>query len=252
MILKHTFFAPPDAIAGDMIVLPSDEAYHAVRVLRLNTGEEVAVVDGQGRWYRVVVEVVGRKNLVGRILEKKADVGEPTYHLTIGLSLLKNMSRYETFVEKAVEFGVSRIIPLVAKRSERSRMKSTRFEKILISAMKHSGRSRKVILDPPIKLKKLPKLLGDQGSDFRGVCHEMSSPTVALRNHVNANGLPGRAIILVGPEGGFTEDEIESLEGRGFRQLYLGQRRLRAETAALAVASAFLLAENSGRTAESF
>ena len=80
----------------------------------------------------------------------------------------------------------------------------------------------------------------------------MSSPTVALRNHVNANGLPGRAIILVGPEGGFTEDEIESLEGRGFRQLYLGQRRLRAETAALAVASAFLLAENSGRTAESF
>jgi len=245
-MLKHTFFAPPDAIAGDTIVLPSDEAYHAVRVLRLKTGDEAAVVDGEGRWYKVVVEVIGRKNLVGRILENNIDVGEPSYHLTIGLSLLKNMARYETFVEKAVEYGVSRIIPLVAKRSERSRMKSARLEKILIGAMKQSGRSRKIMLDPPVKMKKLSKLLGEQTSDFRGICHETSSSSAALRNYVNVADLPGRAIILVGPEGGFTADEVESLEGNGFRQLYLGQRRLRAESAALAVASAFLLAENSG------
>lgn len=240
-MIKHTFYAPPEAIAGDTIVLPTEEAYHAVKVLRMKSGDEAAVVDGAGNWYRIDAEVVGRKNMVGRILEKQIDVGEPDYQLTIGLGMLKSAARYENFVEKAVEYGVSRIIPLITKRTERARIKDARIEKILIGAMKQSGRCRKVLVDRPIKMRKFYKSLAENEGEYRGVCHETALPTAALKLQLEATGVPQKSIILIGSEGGFSEDEIEALEEQKFRQLSLGKRRLRAETAAMAVASAYML-----------
>ncbi|TDI75693.1 MAG: 16S rRNA (uracil(1498)-N(3))-methyltransferase [Bacteroidetes bacterium] len=240
-MIKHTFYAPPEAIAGDTIVLPADEAYHAVRVLRMKSGEEAAVVDGAGNWYRIAVEVVGRKNMVGRILEKQLDVGEPDYQLTIGLGMLKSAARFENFIEKAVEFGVSRIIPLITKRTDRARLKDSRINKILITAMKQSGRCRKVLVDPPVKMRKFYKTLAESEGEYRGVCHETAPPTAALKLELSTAGMPRKSMILIGSEGGFTDDEIEALEERKFNQLSLGRRRLRAETAAMAVAAAYML-----------
>lgn len=79
--MKHTFFVPPDAISENTIIFPEDEAHHAVRVLRIRTGDEVAVVDGEGNWYRATLEVLGRKKLVGLVSEHRAGVGEPSYDL---------------------------------------------------------------------------------------------------------------------------------------------------------------------------
>ena len=240
-MIKHTFYAPPEAIAGDTIVLPADEAYHAVRVLRLKSGDEAAVVDGAGNWYRIDAEVVGRKNMVGRILEKQVEVGEPEYQLTIGLGMLKSAARFETFVEKAVEFGVSRIIPLITKRTERARIKDARIESILIAAMKQSGRCRKVMVDPPIKMRKFYKTLAESEEEFRGVCHETAPQSSSITLELSGIDIPRKSMILVGPEGGFSDDEIETLEERKFKQLSLGQRRLRAESAAMTVAAAYML-----------
>ena len=179
--------------------------------------------------------------MVGRILEKQVEVGEPDYQLTIGLGMLKNATRFETFVEKAVEFGVSRIIPLITKHTERARIKDARIENILIAAMKQSGRSRKVMVDPPIKMRKFYKTLAESEGEFRGVCHEIAPLTSSLTRELAGSGIPWKAMIPVGPEGGFSEEEIEALEERKFKQLSLGPRRLRAESAAMAVGAAYML-----------
>ena len=245
--MKHTFFAPPEAISGDTIVLPDDEARHAVRVLRTRTGDEAAVVDGAGMWYRIAVEVVGRKNLVGRILERRPEHGEPAFHLTIAICPLKNMARFEVFAEKATELGLSRITPVITKRSERSRLKASRLRGILTASMKQCGRSRLVRVDEPVKLKRFLKSADGSDSDFKGICHESAPPDRSLAAILRARGLPARATVLVGPEGGFTDEEIEMAGSHGFEILSLGERRLRAETAAITVSAAFMLESSIAR-----
>lgn len=233
------FYAPPSAFRAGRITLPDDEAHHAARVLRHQPGDEVVVVDGEGGWYRVRLDVVEKRRVAGAVLEAAHDVGEPSYHLRIGLALLKNRSRYETFLEKAVELGVSDVVPLRTAHTERAHFKQSRGEQILVAAMKQSRRSRLVTLAEP---RDFEAELAEAAFDLSLIAHERIDPEdhllAVLARHPEAR----RLRVLVGPEGGFSEEEIRAAEAAGFRPVSLGPRRLRAETAALAAATAVMLA----------
>jgi len=234
-----TFYAPPEAFRDEWVRLPEDEAHHAVRVLRHRPGDEVIVVDGAGGWYRLCLEQVDRHSVRGRVLETRRDVGEPPYHLTVGLALLKQTARFETFLEKAVELGVSAIVPLLTARTERTHFRPERARRLLIAAMKQCGRSRLPLLHAP---RPFAEVLHDPAA-LRLLCHEqLDRPRRPL--HELLRQPIGDALVLVGPEGGFTTDEVLQAEAAGFQTVSLGARRLRAETAALVAASAFLICQD--------
>ncbi len=240
--MKHRFFAPPDSVSGDTIVFPPEEAHHAVRVLRVKTGDAVSVVDGEGSWYRAELEVVGKKNLVGRILERRRNDGEAALDCTLCVSILKNTSRFEWVVEKATELGVRRLVPLISKRTERSRIKRSRLETIAVTAMKQCGRSRLLQIDDPQKFRKLIKD-SDDTDERKFICHEAVSIEASLPTVLSDSDSMPSVRIMIGPEGGFTDEEMESAGTRGYRQVSLGERRLRSETAAICAASIVMLAQ---------
>lgn len=237
------FYAPIPARRGDWITLPDEEARHAARVLRKKPGDEIVVVDGEGGWFRVRLDEVDKSAAAGQVVERRQDVGEPGYELVMGVALLKNPSRFETFLEKAVELGVGAVVPLVTARTEKPRLKKARAEAILIAAMKQSGRSRLVRLDEPTALDVWLEASRAGKPDVQAlICHEAARAERSICRVLA--GRPGAPHIevLVGPEGGFSDEEVAAAEGAGFAPVSLGPRRLRAETAALTAAAAVMLA----------
>jgi 16S rRNA (uracil1498-N3)-methyltransferase len=230
---KHRFFVPPDLISDDRIVFPTEEARHASKVLRLGIGNEVTVVDGAGGTYVAEIEVITGKGTIARILSKTMDVAEPDFYVHIGVGLLKQSSRWEMFLEKAVELGASRITPLVTQRMQKISFNQRRAEAIVIAALKQSGRSRLPILDPPTKFSKV--IQETSSLSCRMICHEASSDAPRIQQLMNSR--PDSIGILVGPEGGFTDEEITKALGAGWKDIWLGERRLRTETAAVAALS---------------
>lgn len=235
--LTTAFYAPPSAIRDRRVVLPEDEARHAVRVLRKRVGDEIAVVDGAGGRHRVRLEQVGKRKATGTILDTRREVGEPPYRLTVALALLKNRNRFETFLEKAAELGVHRVVPLQTARTEKKNLRAKRARKILLAAMKQSGRSRLVELAAPQALKAV--LTETAGRVL--LCHERTGAEASLSGAL-AGGVPDELCLLVGPAGGFTDGEVEAARAEGAEVVSLGPRRLRAETAAITAAAAVMLA----------
>ncbi|MEM1094283.1 MAG: RsmE family RNA methyltransferase [Bacteroidota bacterium] len=236
--MTTTFYAPPSCFHGDNVTLPPDEARHAVRVLRMREGDMMVVVDGIGGWHEVELTHVGRDRAEGVVRTTRREVGEPSYHLTLGVALLKQASRFEFIIEKAVELGVCRIIPLITHRTEKPRLKQQRAEHILVAAMKQSGRTRLPALDVPTALE---DVLAASSEGLRVICHEATDPANQLMAQLEQEG-SGNATILVGPEGGFTDDEVAEARVYGWQPASLGSRRLRAETAAVTAAAAVMLA----------
>ncbi|MDQ7039794.1 MAG: RsmE family RNA methyltransferase [Rhodothermus sp.] len=230
------FYAPPESFRDGWVRLPDDEAHHAIRVLRHRPGDEIVVVDGVGGWHRLRLEQVDRSVVQGRVLETQYNVGEPSYRLTIGLALLKQMARFETFLEKAVELGVHAIVPLITARTERTQFRLERARRLLIAAMKQCGRSRLPALYAP---RPFAAMLNHAAS-LRLLCHEQPDrPRYPLQALLQQP--PDDALVLIGPEGGFSPQEVQQAEAAGFQLVSLGPRRLRAETAALITASAFVI-----------
>lgn len=238
MTEKHTFFVPPGAFTGDRILFPEGEAQHAARVLRVQPGNEVQIVDGGGRRFLVTVDEV-RRDRVTAVVSRELP-GEPDIRprVTLAVGLLKHAGRFETMLEKAVELGVARIIPLVTERTETPRLRMDRALHILVSAMKQCGRARLPGLDPPTRL---AEALADRDEAARLLCHEAADPSARLATAVAALGTPESVCLLVGPEGGFSDAEVAAAGAAGFRTVSLGATRLRTETAALAAAAVVLL-----------
>lgn len=235
--MTTTFFAPPHQIRDGRVVLPEAEARHAVRTLRHGVGDEIVVVDGSGGRYRVRLTEADKRGAAGEILREEREVGEPEYRLTLGLGLLKSASRFETFAEKAVELGVGTIFPLETERTERMRVKAGRLENILVAAMKQSGRSRLPALEEPQAFANALEV----DAPLRILCHETADVSASLPRILDAAPTREALTILVGPEGGFSEAEVTKARAAGWSVASLGPRRLRAETAAIAAASAVML-----------
>ena len=238
------FYAPPDAMHGARVILPEDEARHAARVLRREVGDEIIVVDGEGGWHRVRLNAVSADQVAGTIRETRHAVGEPPYQLTLGVGLLKKRSRFETCVEKAVELGAARIVPLLTRRTEKTSARTDRLRRVARAAMKQSQRSRCPTITEP---QKLAPLLQEAEAAHRIIAHADASvlPRRALSDEAT------NVLALVGPEGGFTDDELQAARAAGCTPVSLGTRRLRTETAALVMATAVHLRDRTEELTDS-
>ncbi|MXX97016.1 MAG: 16S rRNA (uracil(1498)-N(3))-methyltransferase [Rhodothermaceae bacterium] len=234
--MDRFFFAPPEAFSPTgHVVLPSDEAKHVVKVLRLRPGTIITVVDGQGYAARVQIEQADRQGVHGHVISEHKNLGEPVHELTVGLALLKQQKRYNLFLEKAVELGVTGIIPLLTERTESRNWREDRARQVMTAALKQCNRSRLPDLHPPTSLH---QLLGP------GILVADPNTDTALMAAIHQGEGPVR--ILIGPEGGFAEHERRLAVDRGAVLVRLGPRRLRAETAAICCAAAVVLAGQSG------
>jgi len=227
------YFALKENIAGDTVRLLPDEARHAIKVLRLGIGDEIGVVDGEGGWYRVRIDAVDREGLLASICERRENVGEPPYGLTIAIGLLKQQSRFETFLEKAVEFGVTRIVPTVTDRTQAGSLNLQRCRRIIVAALKQSLRSKMPQLTEPRSFDSVIR----EDAAVRLIAHEGALPGDNILAHAAALQDAGSCHVLIGPEGGFTESEVDRARRAGWTVVSLGDTRLRTETAGIAAAS---------------
>jgi 16S rRNA (uracil1498-N3)-methyltransferase len=230
--MTTSFYVPPSGFRGAVVTFPQDEARHAASVLRHRAGDLVRVVDGEGGAFIVRLDRSDRNGVTGQVVERDdADV-EPPFEITLAIGMIKNRSRFETMLEKTTELGVRTIIPVISERTERDRVREGRVEAILIAAMKQSHRAVLPQLEPAASL---TDVIGRDGFDVRLICHE--APQTRDDGRVEVS--PGaRILVVIGPEGGFSDREVASASAARFRIWQLGRRRLRAETAAIAALSA--------------
>jgi 16S rRNA (uracil1498-N3)-methyltransferase len=224
------FYAPD--ISGNEYTLDEKESKHIIRVLRMSEGDPVRLIDGKGNLYDGIVDNPDQKRCSIKITGVIKDFEKRNYRLHIAISPIKNADRFEWFIEKSVEIGIDEITPLICRNTEKPRIKEERINNIIISAMKQSLKATKPVLNEP---KLFKDFISGDISTFSG------SRMIAHCNHsFKRDGvadvcLSGKdAIILIGPEGDFSTDEIQMAAARGFAHVHLGESRLRTETAGLA------------------
>ena len=220
----HVFYTPDIQTSTE---LPEEEAQHCVRVLRLTAGDEINLTDGKGNFYRAEISVATHKRCLVNI--KETIYQEPLWdgHLHIAMAPTKNMDRNEWFAEKATEIGFDELTFLNCRFSERKVIKTERIEKILVSAIKQSLKARLP------RLNEMTDFCTFIEKDFKGQkfidhCYEGEKP---LLKDVLTKGED--ALVLIGPEGDFSEEEVKKAIEKGFVPISLGKSRLRTETAAL-------------------
>lgn len=221
----HLFYVPDIVVKSE---LPEEEAAHCVKVLRLSQGDEIWLTNGCGSFYKAEITAISGKRCLFAIKEQLPQSPLWTGHLHIAMAPTKNMDRTEWFAEKATEIGFDELTFLNCRFSERKVIKTERIEKILVSAMKQSLKARKPILN---EMTDFDKFVSREwkGQKFIAHCYEGEKPL--LKNAL----IPGEdALVLIGPEGDFSSQEVEKAIACGFRPISLGRSRLRTETAALA------------------
>ena len=234
-----TCFAPDLTPAAATYQLSEDESKHAVRVLRLNEGDAIGLLDGRGGLYTATVADANPKRCQLRITHHETVPPRP-YFTHVAVAPTKNLDRMEWFVEKAVEVGVERISFLRCARSERRELKLERLEKIVISALKQSGQAWLPQLN---SLQDYAAFVASVATETTFIAHLEAGERTALAQVASA-GLG--CCVLIGPEGDFTPAEINLALGRGIRPVTLGTSRLRTETAALAAVFTAHLARPQG------
>ncbi len=232
----ESFYVPPDRISRDGCLVEGEEFSHLTHVMRRRVGDAIRIVDGAGTAYDAVIEEIGGKQARCRITARRERPGEPAIHLTLGVAILKNGANFDFLVEKTTELGVSAIVPLLTERTIPRHARPERWHKIALAAMKQSGRS---VLPQVGELQTLDRFLATSAAaGVRLLPHEKTGRP-SLRE-----ALPGgtRSVVAaVGPEGGFSESEVERAVSAGFFPVSLGPRRLRSETAALMTVGLVLL-----------
>ena len=222
------FYHPEIAAEAKEATFPKDESKHIVKVLRKRTGDVLDITNGSGNFFKAEIIVASPSNCTVKILEVTSEQPLP-YHLHLAVAPTKLNDRFELFLEKATEIGISEISPIICDHSERKVIKEERYERIIQSAMKQSLKAH------------IPKLNEAQSfSDFlettktfngdRFIAHCEETNRFSLKQKLQ----PKRdVLILIGPEGDFSPSEIEQAIQVGFSPVMLGESRLRTETAAI-------------------
>ena len=218
------FYTPDIALRAE---LPEEEAGHCIRVLRLTEGDEILLTDGKGMFYKAAISRAHPKHCEVDILESWQQPALWNFQLHIAVAPTKNMDRMEWFAEKATEIGIDAITCLNCRFSERKEVKPARLEKILVSAMKQSQKATLPVLTGMTDFCTFVTQPFD-GRKFIAHCEEGDKKLLKQLYQPGEN-----VLVLIGPEGDFSPEEIELALKTGFLPISLGESRLRTETAAL-------------------
>lgn len=222
------FYAPD--ITGTTYTLDGNESKHLIRVLRMAKGSPVRLIDGKGNLYEGIINDPDQNKCTIDITGRTTDFEKRNYKLHIAISPLKNPERFEWFVEKSVEIGIDEITPLICRNTEKTGIKTARVNNLIISAMKQSLKATKTVLNEMCYFNDFISMKPDA---ILMIAH---CDGFLIRRRVSDVYTKGRnAIILIGPEGDFTREEIDSAVNSGFIPVHLGTSRLRTETAGIAV-----------------
>lgn len=220
----HVFYTPD--IASNL-ELPEEEAGHCLRVLRLSIGDEIMLTDGKGCFYKAVISAASGKRCQVKVTEAIPQEKGWNGWLHIAMAPTKNMDRTEWFTEKATEIGFDELSFLNCRYSERKVIKKERIEKILVSAVKQSLKATMPVLNEMTDFNKFVSR-DFKGQKFIAHCYEGEKP---LLKDILRSGED--ALVMIGPEGDFSEEEVAKAIAAGFHPVSLGKSRLRTETAAL-------------------
>lgn len=234
----HRFYAPDIA---ETIVLPETESQHAVRVLRLVEGDEIEVVDGLGHLYRCRISLAHSKKCGVEIIDCLLVPNHWKGKINVAVAPTKNLDRMEWMAEKTTEMGVDRITPLLCRHSERKELKTERLGKILVSAMKQSLKAVMPQLD---EMTPIMQVLDDEALPCQRFIAYCDAAT-ERKQFEHLYRPEDDAVILVGPEGDFSPEEVAVAVEKGFVPVTFGESRLRTETAVMyAVAACHALKQN--------
>jgi len=241
LMTRRRFYAPPAAFASDgqTLTLSDDEAHHLRAVLRLQAGDEVYVFDGKGREFCCTVDASSSASAILRVVAEVTPASpESSLDLTLAIVLLKG-EKFDLVIQKATELGVNRILPVTSERADLrirddhdAQKRVTRWRRIALEAAKQSGRAAVPEISAPLAL---PIMLRskDYAESLRLMFSERNGQPLA--EVVGGANQPRNILALVGPEGGWTDEEIDIAREGGWGIVTLGGRTLRAETAAIAV-----------------
>ena len=236
------FYAPKIAFTSDgrTVALSADEARHAHDVLRLGAGDEVFVFDGEGHEYRCVIRELTSRSAALNVVEQVHPASpDSPLKLTLAVALLKG-EKFDLVVQKATELGVVRLTPLVTARADvrirepgDARKKADRWARIAFESAKQCGRAQLMLVDPPMNLNEFFRSITDVQLKLTYTARDGDPHADLARMDVK----DARLAAMIGPEGGWTDDELKQASANGCKIVTLGGRILRAETAAIAVAS---------------
>ena len=228
------FYQPTLEYNQKLTVLDEPTSKHVIQVLRMQEGEALLLTNGKGIKATGKIVTAERKRC-GVQLSSYEKIEERPYKFTLAISFTKNNSRNEWLLEKATEMGIDRIIPLVTARTEKEKFNAGRLEGILVSAMLQSQQSRMPQFSEPLTINKLFSLVHEDDQKLIAHCIDESvrvSLLQALQPQKNT-------VVLIGPEGDFTNAEIDVCLEKGYKAISLGPNRLRTETAGLYVCTVF-------------
>jgi 16S rRNA (uracil1498-N3)-methyltransferase len=214
-------------LSGGLYTLPEEESKHLIRVLRSKHGDHLFLTDGMGTLAEAVIEDPSPKRCLVRIVSAWKEGTGRDFHLHIAIAPTKNSDRFEWFLEKSTEIGIDEVTPLICEHSERTRLNIERLRKVMIAAMKQSLKAWLPALNEPADFGKLVGRTFD-GEKYIAYCGE--EELVSLKN-VHRKG--AKTLILIGPEGDFSEKEVMKAKKEGFIPITLGKSRLRTETAGI-------------------
>lgn len=219
------------SINEDIASFDENEARHCLKVLRKNVGDPIYFTDGQGHRYEGTILSASKKSFEAKIESKKEDPNIFKHDAIMAVALTKQSQRFEWFLEKATELGIKRIIPFYSHHSERKKMNHDRSAKIIATAMKQSFQTRMPELGELISYKQLLKM------DWS----HLDQKLIAIfdgENHIIDQYNPTQSVmVMVGPEGDFSQEEIQEALTQGWKGVHLGSSRLRVETAAIYICS---------------
>jgi|ERR1035437_1406887 16S rRNA (uracil1498-N3)-methyltransferase len=219
------FYIEQIPVNQSSFILSEDTSKHIIQVLRMKQGEQLQLTNGKGEI--ITVEIISENKKAAEVNAlSTSNIPPRTSNITIAISLIKNTNRFEWFLEKSTEIGISEIIPLICERTEKQHFRHDRMKNILISAMLQSQQAWLPVLHEPIKFKDIIK---NSTHQKKYIAHCIEEEKKQLTNEA----IKQSTIILIGPEGDFTKEEVEFAKQNNFIPVSLGDTRLRTETAAI-------------------
>jgi 16S rRNA (uracil1498-N3)-methyltransferase len=224
-------------IDGSSATFSRDESGHCLRVLRMRMGDEINFTDGRGNLYEGVINGDNPNMMKVSVIRVTEEYGKRDYRLHAAVSPLKNTDRLEWFIEKAVEMGIDEITPLICSRTEKNRIRRERLEGLIMSAMKQSVKAFLPVLNEPVMIKDFVQ------KDHAGIKIVAHCNPLPERKPITQVVERGRdTVIMIGPEGDFTPEEVMMAVEAGFLPVHLGNSRLRTETAGVTACCSVYLA----------